>query len=84
MRHYIDCFTKILDVVSLITQFVGGLVMYKNSPINRPTGITHGGNYNSEPFKKRNIRLGAGFLILTIGIFLSIISLLIKDFWLNN
>jgi hypothetical protein len=71
---------EITDALALIIQFIGAIVMYNNSPINRTTGTTHGGVYNPAPVNKKNRNLRNGFLLLSIGIILSLISLLIKDF----
>ena len=72
--------TDILDILSLLVQFLGAIIMYLNSPINRITGNTHGGNYDQSIPKKKNQNLKNGFLLLSVGIILSIVSLLLKDF----
>lgn len=58
--------------------------MYKFSPINKITGITHGGNYDQKIPAKRNMWLKNGFLILALGILISILSLLLKDFFVST
>ncbi len=71
---------KILDVISLIIQFVGAYLMYKNSPENQPKlPLMFGGEYDVITYKKQNRWLKNGFFILSIGIFLSLASLLLKD-----
>jgi hypothetical protein len=75
-----DTFLKLLDIVALLIQFAGALLMYLNSPVNRITGNTHGGNFDHTIPNRKNKKLKFGFLLLSLGIILSLLSLLIKDF----
>jgi len=76
-----DTATKIIDIIALVIQFIGALLMYLNSPINRITGTQFGGNYDNTKPNLKNKILKIGFLVLSIGILFSIISLLLKDFF---
>jgi len=74
--------TDILDIVSLLIQLGAAVVMFKNSPINTITGTQLGGNYDKSIPDLKNKRLKNGFRLLAIGISISVISLLLKDFYL--
>jgi hypothetical protein len=71
-----------LDILALIIQFIGAIIMYQNSPINKLTGAMFGGNYNEDIPRQKNRRLRFGFLLLASGILISLVSLLLKDFFL--
>ena len=74
-----DLATKLLDIVALVIQFLGAFIMYKNSPINRITGTMFGGDYDQSIPNRKNKLLKTGFLLLSIGVLLSLISLILKD-----
>jgi hypothetical protein len=71
---------NILDILALVIQLTGSIIMFRNSPINRVTGTQLGGDYDKELPKLKNYKLKVGFLLLAVGIFISIVSLLLKDF----
>jgi len=79
-----NCIIKFLDIIALITQFIGALVMYMNSPINKITQTQLGGSANTTIPNFRNKWLRNGFLILSIGLLMSIILLVIKDFFVTS
>ena len=75
-----DTLTKILDLLALIIQLFGAALMYFNSPINRmPWGPTF---YDAPKLEKKieqnNKNLKNGFAMLAIGIFIAIVSALLK------
>jgi hypothetical protein len=78
-----ECFLKVLDLIALLIQLVGAIVMYYNSPQNRATGTQSGGDYNNEKAAMKNRMLSWGFLLLAVGIALSIILLIVRDFFLT-
>lgn len=78
-----DFIIKFLDVLALVIQFIGVWLMYKNSPINKMlsgTGWGDDGAKKRKELEDKNKLIRCGFLILAIGIGLSLISLIIKDF----
>ncbi|HEY5325961.1 MAG TPA: hypothetical protein VIJ27_03090 [Mucilaginibacter sp.] len=76
---------KVLDIITLAIQFFGAYLMYKNSPENQPKLPTMlGGDYDVITYKVQNRRLKNGFLILSFGILLSLISLIIKDLFVST
>jgi len=76
---------KLLDILALIVQLIGALMMYKNSPINTlqyPTQM--GGVTDVKTYKIKNRWLERGLLILVIGFAIGLFSLLMKDFVPSN
>lgn len=72
---------KTLDISALIVQLIGGGLMYYYSPENTaklPTMLS--AEFDVTTYKTRNKRLKTGFLILSFGILISLVSLIIKDF----
>jgi hypothetical protein len=72
--------TTILDLLALVVQFVGSLVMYLNSPLNRPEGVIFGAGDTIIP-KQRNRRLKTGFSILALGLFIALVSKILSMFY---
>lgn len=69
---------KILDILSIIIQIAGSIILYIYSPINKPDGaFISASNPSYDKPKKRNKRSRNGFLLLFIGI---TIQLIIKVF----
>jgi len=75
--------TTIIDFISLGLQLVGAVIMYRNSPVNQmPWGSTFAdASMFRKKFKKKNDWLRYGFLILAVGVCLSLASLFIKTFY---
>lgn len=74
---------KILDILALIIQFSGALIMYMNSPENSiTTAREFGDTVYERAVKNKNWWLNKGFLILSIGIFVAILSLVLRDIYL--
>jgi hypothetical protein len=71
---------KCLDILALLIQSVAAIVMYLNSPNNTENGsyLFDDYEYFRQIENKKNGRLKLGFLLLLIGIGLSLISTLIK------
>ena len=78
-----DGFLKFLDVLALIVQFTGAYIMFQNSPQNKISQTQMGGPNDREKQGRRNKWLRYGFLILSIGISISLAVLIIKDFFLS-
>lgn len=76
-----ECFLKFLDVLALIVQFTGACIMYQNSPQNKVSQTQLGGPNDKDKQGRRNKWLRYGFLILSIGISISLAVLIIKDFF---
>jgi hypothetical protein len=72
---------KYVDVAALLIQLLATILMYLNSPDNTAKGF-HMFGEDDEKFRridnKRNKRLRFGFLLLLIGIAISLISTIIK------
>lgn len=74
---------NILDVLALLVQLIGSGFIYYNSPENIPVGSPIGfGETDFKTPKKRNKALKTGFLILSIGFVIAIVSLVLKDFFI--
>jgi hypothetical protein len=76
-QRVMDLSLKIVDLVAIIIQFVGALLMYNNSPINKQSQM---GETNLERINNANKGLKTGFKILALGLLISFISLFLKDF----
>jgi hypothetical protein len=67
---------KILNIISILIQFSGAFLMYINSPVNQNIAL-----YTREENQKfiktnndKNRKLKYGFLLLVIGLFISLIT----------
>jgi len=76
-----DLLIKIVEIVALIIQFIGVVMMYRNSKLHDaswdPT-MDDAFMFQTKS-RSKNKRLRAGFLVLAIGISLSFLSLFLKD-----
>lgn len=72
--------TNLLDILALIIQIIATILMFLNSPSNKPEGNFI---YSDDPDyllpKRKNKWLKKGFLILCIGFMLQLISLFTKQ-----
>lgn len=72
--------TNILDLLALIIQIMATIIMFFNSPSNKPEGsFIYSGNPDFTTPKRKNRWLKNGFLILCLGFILQLISLIIKQ-----
>jgi hypothetical protein len=71
---------KCIDISALLIQLIAAIIMFLNSPNNTETNAAFFDDYDEvRPIEnKRNKRLKSGFLLLLIGITISLLSTLIK------
>jgi len=71
---------KCIDVLALLIQLAGAVLMYLNSPNNTETNASFFDDYDDvKPVEdQKNKRLKNGFLLLVIGILISLVSIIIK------
>ncbi len=67
-----------LDIIALTIQIAGTLMMAFNSPKNLPAGAFMTVNVDVVTPRKRETKTKIGLLILCLGFFIQLISLLIK------
>jgi len=71
--------TNLLDLLALLIQITGTVIMFLNAPKNEPKGtFVYAGNSDYETPKKRERRTKWGFFLLAVGFAIQLISLLIK------
>jgi hypothetical protein len=75
--------TYIIDLLALSIQIIAAVLMFLNSPVNRPNGSFLVNNIDFETPQKRNYRLRLGFMLLCIGFILQMGSLIIKNPFVN-
>ena len=76
------CYEKItycIDITALVIQIIATILMFSNSPFNKPSGAFMPKKIDFEIPNKRNKRLNFGFKLLCIGFVLQMISLMTKS-----
>jgi hypothetical protein len=71
--------TNLLDLLALLIQITGTVIMFFNAPKNKPEGtFIRASNPDYETPKKRERRIKWGFFLLAIGFAIQLVSLIIK------
>ena len=68
-----------VDLIALLIQIVASILMFLNSPMNKPQGSFMVNKVDVATPLKRNNKLRFGFLLLCIGFVLQMASLLMKN-----
>lgn len=68
-----------IDFFALFIQIIASVIMFQNSPENKPQGIFMRNTVDIQTPKRRNNSLRFGFLLLCVGFVLQMGSLIIKN-----
>lgn len=69
----------LLDLIALLIQITASVIVYLNSPVNKPMGLFMSNNVDMKTPELRNRKLRFGFLLLCVGFCIQLLSSITKN-----